>query len=46
VDLSTNGARQPQQVVCKVTNLNQGKHSINIINRGFGPVAVDALIVQ
>jgi alpha-L-fucosidase len=46
VDLSTKGARQAQQVVCKVTNLNQGKHSINIINRGFGQVAVDALIAQ
>jgi alpha-L-fucosidase len=46
VDLSTIGARQPQQVVCKITNLNQGKHSINIINRGFGPVAVDAVIAQ
>ena len=43
-DLSTNGARKPQQVVCKVTNLNQGKHIINIINGGFGPVAVDAII--
>jgi alpha-L-fucosidase len=45
-DLSTTAARKPQQVVCKVTNLNQGKHSINIINRGIGPVAVDALIAQ
>jgi alpha-L-fucosidase len=46
VDLSTTGTRQTQQVVSKISGLTSGKHTINIINRGDGPVAVDALIVQ
>jgi hypothetical protein len=45
-DLSTTGARQAQQVVFEVTGLTAGKHAINIVNRGPGPVAVDALIVR
>jgi alpha-L-fucosidase len=45
-DLSTTGARQAQQVVCEVTGLTAGKHAINLVNRGPGPVAVDALIVR
>ena len=45
-DLSTTGARQATQVVCNVSGLTPGKHSIAIINRGPGPVAVDALIVR
>jgi alpha-L-fucosidase len=45
-DLSTTGARQAQQTVCEVTGLASGKHAIAIINRGPGPVAVDALIVR
>ena len=45
VDLSTTGARQAQQVVYKVSGLNPGKHTINIVNRGSGQVAIDALIV-
>ena len=45
-DLSTTGARQAQQTVCEVTGLTPGKHSIAIINRGPGPVAVDALVVR
>jgi alpha-L-fucosidase len=45
-DLSISGARKPQQVAYVVSNLNAGKHSINIINRGNGRVAVDALIVR
>ena len=45
-DLSTTGPRQAQQVVCEVTGLTSGKHSINIVNRGPGPVAVDALVVR
>jgi hypothetical protein len=45
-DLSTTGARQAQQTVCKLTGLTPGKHAIAIINRGPGPVAVDALIVE
>ena len=46
VDLSTTGARQAQQRVCEVKDLVPGKHSIAIINRGPGRVAVDALIVR
>jgi len=45
VDLSTTGIRQSQQVVCKISGLTSGKHTISIINRGFGSVAVDAIIV-
>jgi alpha-L-fucosidase len=45
-DLSTTGARQAQQAVCEVTGLTPGKHTIAIVNRGPGPVAVDALIVR
>jgi alpha-L-fucosidase len=45
-DLSTTGTRQAQQVVCEVTGLTSGKHTINIANRGSGPVAVDAIVVQ
>jgi alpha-L-fucosidase len=46
VNLSTIGTRKAQQVVYEVNGLNAGKHSINIINRGSGRVAVDALIVR
>jgi len=46
VDLSTNGARQAQQIVYEEKGLNAGKHSISIINRGNGKVAIDALIVR
>jgi alpha-L-fucosidase len=45
-DLSISGTRQAQQVVCKIFGLTPGKHTINIINRGSGPVAVDAIIVR
>ena len=45
-DLSTTGARQAQQAVAEITGLTAGKHTIAIINRGPGPVAVDALIVR
>jgi alpha-L-fucosidase len=45
-DLSTTGARQAQRRVCEVTDLTPGKHSIAMINRGPGPVAVDALVVH
>jgi alpha-L-fucosidase len=44
-DLSTAGARQAQQVACEVTGLTAGNHAIRIVNRGPGPVAVDALMV-
>jgi alpha-L-fucosidase len=46
VDLSTTGVRQAQQRVCDVTGLTHGRHSIAIFNRGPGPVALDALVVQ
>jgi alpha-L-fucosidase len=45
-DESTTGPRLAQQSVCEVTGLAPGKHAINIINRGPGPVAVDALVVR
>jgi alpha-L-fucosidase len=45
-DESTTGPRLTQQPVCEVTGLTPGKHSINIIHRGPGPVAVDALVVR
>ena len=45
-DLSTSGVRQAEQAVCEVVGLAPGKHSINIINRGSGPVAVDAIVVR
>jgi alpha-L-fucosidase len=45
-NLSTTGARQAQQTVGVVTGLSSGTHTIAIINRGAGPVAVDALIVR
>ena len=45
-DLSTNGARLPQQTVSKIDNLTPGDHTISIINRGSGLVAVDAIMVQ
>ena len=43
-DLSTAGTRLAQQVVCEVTGLTPGKHAISIVNRGPGPVAVDAIV--
>lgn len=45
-DLSIIGTRLAQQVVCAVSGLNPGKHAINIINRGPGPLAIDAILVQ
>ena len=45
-NLSTDGPRQAQQIACEITGLTQGRHSVSIINRGPGPVAVDALVVQ
>jgi hypothetical protein len=46
VDLSAPGTRQPQQLVSAVTGLTAGQHTISIINRGPGPVAVDAIVVK
>jgi len=45
-DLSISGSWQAQQAACEVSGLTSGKHTIAIINRGPGPVAVDALIVR
>jgi alpha-L-fucosidase len=45
-DLSTTGARQAQQLVAQVTGLTSGQHAISIVNRGPGPVAVDAIVAQ
>jgi hypothetical protein len=45
-DLSSTGPRQAQQMVAQVTGLASGKHTISIINRGPGPVAVDAIVPQ
>ena len=46
VNLSTTGARQPQQLVSEVTGLPSGTHAISIVNRGPGPVAVDAIVAR
>ncbi len=46
VDLSTTGKRKPQQVVSELNDLGSGSHTIKIINRGSGKVAVDALICK
>ena len=45
-DLSTTGARQAQQNTCEVTGLTVGKHTVKVINRGSGPVAIDAIVVK
>ncbi|MGO8678641.1 MAG: alpha-L-fucosidase [Limisphaerales bacterium] len=45
-DLSTTDARRAQQTVCEITGLTPGKHAISIVNRGPGPVAVDALVAR
>jgi alpha-L-fucosidase len=46
LDLSISGARQPQQVVSVLNGLSPGKHTISLVNRGPGPVAVDAIVVR
>lgn len=45
-DLSAAGARQPQQLISQTTGLTAGQRTISIINRGPGPVAVDAIVVK
>jgi len=45
-DLSTIGTRKAQQVVCEISGLTSGEHTVSIINIGSGPVAVDALMVR
>jgi len=44
--LSTIGTRKAQLVVCEISGLTPGKHTIGIVNCGSGSVAVDALIVR
>ena len=46
VDLSTPNARQAQQSACEIANLTLGEHVIELVNRGPGPVAVDALVIR
>ncbi|MES1175546.1 MAG: hypothetical protein ABUL62_14585 [Myxococcales bacterium] len=45
-DLSTTGTRKPQQMVGQVTGLGAGPHTVSIVNRGTGPVSVDAITAQ
>lgn len=45
-DLLTIGTRKAQQVVCEISGLTLGEHTVSIINIGSGPVAVDALMVR
>jgi alpha-L-fucosidase len=45
-DLSAIGARQAQQLVAELNDLPSGQHTIAIINRGPGPVAIDAIAVK
>jgi len=46
IDLSVQGKRQAQQNIYETTGLTPGQHNIKIVNRGPGPVAIDALVVQ
>ncbi len=46
VDLSSAEGKKAQQVVYQVDKLVQGKHIITVVNKGGGPVAIDALIVS
>ena len=45
VNLSA-GEAPPQQQVFKSRHLSSGRHTIEIINEGKGPVAIDAVIVE
>jgi len=46
VDLATEGSRQPQQTVWQSAGLSTGRHTLQIINRGPGPVAIDAITLR
>jgi len=46
VDLSNTISRQSQQIVYHIDKLANGTHTITIINRGGGAVAIDALIIK
>jgi alpha-L-fucosidase len=45
VDLSARAGRENQQIVYHVDKLTSANHTITIVNRGGGPVAIDALVV-
>jgi alpha-L-fucosidase len=45
-DETTAGPRQAQQTVWEITGLAAGRHTLAIVNRGPGPVALDALILN
>jgi alpha-L-fucosidase len=45
-DMSAGGGHLAQQVVYELTGLSPGKHVISVVNRGPGPVAVDAIVVR
>jgi alpha-L-fucosidase len=46
VDLSCGGPRRAQQAVWQMHHLTPGQHSLAIVHRGPGPVAVDAVVVH
>lgn len=46
VDLSVEGARRARQRVWETTDLSRGRHVLELINRGPGTVAVDAIVPQ
>lgn len=46
VDLSATGTRRAQQTVFEISSLKSGKHTVSIVNRGSGLVAIDALVVK
>jgi hypothetical protein len=46
IDLSAPDTRQAQQTVWEVADLPPGEHVIEIVHRGPGPVAVDAIVVR
>jgi alpha-L-fucosidase len=46
VDLSLAGAYQPQQNVYQAKDLKPDRHVIKIVNRGPGPVSLDALVIK
>ena len=46
VDLSIVGERKPQQVVSEITGLTPGNHTLSIIHRGNGKIAIDALVIK
>ena len=46
IDLSATANRKNQQIVYYVDKLTSGNHTITIVNRGGGPVAIDALVIR